>query len=142
MKIRKSAPVICIFLAIIFVLSSCNSASEYIAVSSDNVAMGSVVSVTSYVFSEESGRQLNNEIFSKIQELDQLISKNDENAALYKLTQFFFVKVFVFLVRNRRKVVGLGHYMFKRVPVHSFVRIVYRDRDYRGLCLKTAGKAA
>ena len=85
MKILKSVPVICIFLAIIFVLSSCNSASEYIAVSSDNVAMGSVVSVTSYVFSEESGRQLNNEIFSKIQELDQLISKNDENAALYKL---------------------------------------------------------
>ena len=85
MKFKKCTSLICAVTAFCLVFSACRMSEKTVAVSSDTVAMGSVVSITSYTYDEASGRQLNSEIIKQIQALDRLISKNDEEAELYKL---------------------------------------------------------
>lgn len=85
MKFKKCTSLICAVTAFCLVFSACRMNKKSVAVSSDTVAMGSVVSITSYTYDEASGRQLNSEIIKQIQALDRLISKNDEAAELYKL---------------------------------------------------------
>lgn len=85
MKFKKCTSLICAVTAFCLVFSACRMNKKPVAVSSDTVAMGSVVSITSYTYDEASGRQLNSEIIKQIQALDRLISKNDEAAELYKL---------------------------------------------------------
>ncbi len=85
MKFKKCTSLVCAVTAFCLVFSACRMNEKSVAVSSDTVAMGSVVSITSYTYDEASGRQLNSEIIKQIQALDRLISKNDEAAELYKL---------------------------------------------------------
>lgn len=85
MNFRKILSVLSLILTVMLLLCSCGIREKTVAVSSETVAMGSVLSVTSYTYDEASGKQLNSEIFSKIYQLDSLISKNSEDAALYKL---------------------------------------------------------
>lgn len=58
---------------------------ELVKTQSSQVIMGSVVSLTTYTDTEENGKTEQAAVFDKIKALDSLISKNDENAALYKI---------------------------------------------------------
>lgn len=58
---------------------------QLVKTQSSQVIMGSVVTVTTYTDTEENGKAEQTAVFDKIKALDSLISKNDENAALYKL---------------------------------------------------------
>ena len=58
---------------------------EPVKTQSSQVIMVSVVTVTTYTDTEENGKAEQKAIFEKIKALDSLISKNDENAVLYKI---------------------------------------------------------
>ena len=54
---------------------------------SSGLVMGSVATVKTFTDTAESGKQKQTQILEKLRELDRLISKNDENAELYKINE-------------------------------------------------------
>ena len=85
MKNAKSVLLLTALFTVLFALSSCSFNSGPEPVSRTDVAMGSVVNVK--VYGDETAQSVSDEVIAEIKNLDLVISKNDENAELYKLNQ-------------------------------------------------------
>ena len=85
MKSRKTAAVIIVILCLSLLLNCCASTEKSKSYQKSDVSMGSVVSIQLYTLGDADAEQVAQQMITKIKQLDTLISKNDENATLYKL---------------------------------------------------------
>lgn len=84
-KIIKKASIIGVFILLFGALLSCNQQEDYQMLQEDKFALGTYNQVTIYAPSEKEGQNIIDEVFKRVEEIENLMSTSIENSDISRL---------------------------------------------------------